>query len=518
MPDRDTIQTDISYNKMTGQGGWPTTILMTPEQKPFFAGTYFPKYSAGGRTGLLDILDSVSNKWRNDREKLIEAGERIALLLRKNDEDDQTGSHVNETVPLANSEIARSAIVNAKRHLEDIFDDRCGGFGRSPKFPAPHNLLFLMQFYRAENNERSIEMVEKTLQQMYRGGIYDHIGGGFCRYSTDRQWLVPHFEKMLYDNAFLVLAYTEAYELTEDELYMHITKETLDYVLREMTDEEGGFYSAQDADSDGVEGRYYLFRPEEILKVLGDDEGRRFCVNYDITEHGNFEGASIPNLLRNKNFDRCVKDFSELKKTLYEYRLNRMKLHKDDKILVSWNGMMIAAMAYPYKVFGDRKYLDAAVKAADFISGKLTRKDGSLRTRYRDYEAAGNGFLDDYAYYTWGLIELYDATYKTIYLQNALDNNSRMANEFWDEDRGGFHLTSNNSEKLIFRPKETYDGAIPSGNSAAAYNLARLARKMGSKNLEDLAEKQLAFLLRKMNSYPAGHSFSLYALSHFLST
>ena len=272
---------------------------------------------------------------------------------------------------------------------------------------------------------------------MYRGGIYDHIGGGFYRYSTDRKWLVPHFEKMLYDNALLSLVYTEAYRLTENELYKNIAKDILDYVLREMEGEEGGFCSAQDADTDGVEGKYYTLNPEEIVEVLGE-VGRRFCNNYDITEEGNYNGGSIPNLLSNRNYASMKTDNQTAINKIYEYRLERMKLDRDDKVLTSWNGMMIAALSYAHKVIRDRKYLDAAIKTVDFIEQKLTRKDGSLRVRYRDYEASGTGFLDDYAFYIWGLLELFEVTHRVKYLQKALDYNSKMIDDFWDKDKMDF--------------------------------------------------------------------------------
>lgn len=518
-PDIDAVYM-AACQVLTGQGGWPTTIIMTPEQKPFFAGTYFPKKTIDGRPGLLDILEVAVSSWKLDRDKLIQTGNHMVSLLDRGQDAEETGQPEDKADRGENNEtetpLHNGSIIKAKRLFEEGFDERNGGFGRSPKFPTPHNLLFLMRFYELENNERSIEMVEKTLQQMYRGGIYDHIGGGFCRYSTDQQWLVPHFEKMLYDNALLSLAYLEAYKITGAELYKEIAKDTLEYVLREMTDDEGGFYSAQDADSDGVEGKYYLLQPEEIIRVLGKEDGTAFCVQYDITDAGNFEGASIPNLLKNRYYKQCRKNFYAQKMDIYKYRLGRMPLYKDDKVLTAWNGMMIAAFAYAYKILGERKYLEAAERAAEFIDEKLTRKEGSLRVRYRDLEAAGNGYLDDYSYYVWGLIELHEATYRVTYLQKALDYNLRMIKDFWDEEKGGFFLTSKDSEKLIFRPKETYDGALPSGNSVAAYNLVRLAGKMGSTELDRMAEKQLQFLTKEAEAHPTGYSFALLALSHYL--
>lgn len=359
-------------------------------------------------------------------------------------------------------------------------------------------------------------MAEKTLIQMYRGGIYDHIGGGFSRYSTDSRWLVPHFEKMLYDNAMLAFVYTEAYRSTEDPIYKEVAESILGYVLREMTAPEGGFYSAQDADSQGEEGKYYVFSRAEILDRLGEKEGSAFCDAYDISPRGNFEGYSIPNLLYNFSFEDMSERFESQRKTLLTYRAERMSLHKDDKVLTAWNGMMIAAFANAGSVFGQRRYLDAAVNAEKFITEKLVKRDGRLKVRYREQEAAGDGYLDDYAYYVWGLLELYETTKKVGYLQKAIDLNTVILNDFSDEERGGFYFTSFNSEKLIWRPKESYDGAIPSGNSIAAWNMVRLANKMGSSDLTEKAEAQLRFLAVEAERYPIGHSLSLYILTKYL--
>ena len=503
-PDIDTVYMK-ACQILTGHGGWPTTIIMTPDQRPFFAGTYFPKKDTKGRMGLLDILDTAIKGWKKEREKLLKAADRIIMLLNSEDEEFNIADDLDNVSDLLN---------DAKSFFRESFDEKNGGFGNNPKFPMPQNLLLLMKFYELEKDESAFEMVEKTLTQMYRGGIYDHIGGGFYRYSTDRKWLVPHFEKMLYDNALLSLVYTEAYRLTENELYKNIAKDILDYVLREMEGEEGGFCSAQDADTDGVEGKYYTLNPEEIVEVLGE-VGRRFCNNYDITEEGNYNGGSIPNLLSNRNYASMKTDNQTAINKIYEYRLERMKLDRDDKVLTSWNGMMIAALSYAHKVIRDRKYLDAAIKTVDFIEQKLTRKDGSLRVRYRDYEASGTGFLDDYAFYIWGLLELFEVTHRVKYLQKALDYNSKMIDDFWDKDKNGFFFTSNEGERLIYRPKETYDAAVPSGNSVAAYNLIRLFDKMQSENLKSMAEKQLRFLVKKAELNPANHSFTLFALIHY---
>ncbi len=359
-------------------------------------------------------------------------------------------------------------------------------------------------------------MAEHTLTQMYRGGIYDHIGGGFCRYSTDSYWLVPHFEKMLYDNALLTFVYTKAYSITGDVFYREVAEGILGYISREMTDPEGGFYCAQDADSQGEEGKYYLFKKEEVIEQLGEEEGEGFCRSYHITPEGNFEGLNIPNLLYNQDYRKAASRFARQRKTLLDYRRGRMDLYKDDKILTAWNGMMIAALAYSAEVFQERKYLEVAEKANEFLEKKLMKKDGRLRVRYRCRETVGNGYLDDYAYYVWGLLELYETTRKVSYLQKALDCNSRMMEDFADEEGGGFFFTSSGSEKLIWRPKEAYDGAIPSGNSIAAWNMVRLARKMDSSDLMKKSENHLRFLSGKARRSPLGYSFTLFALSQYL--
>jgi len=506
-PDLDLVYMS-ACQLFTGQGGWPTTLLLTPEGQPFFAGTYFPKESRGGMTGLLSILGSTAKAWAENRDELLETGRQMVERLNSTGEKD-VASWMDE--PL-NDQL----ILEGINQLQSTFDERNGGFGRSPKFPTPHNLLFLMVAHESKMNDSALEMVEHTLAQMYRGGIFDHIGGGFSRYSTDPYWLAPHFEKMLYDNALLTFVYTEAYRLTEDRLYKEVAEATMDYVLREMTAVEGGFYSAQDADSEGEEGKYYVFTEQEILEQLGEEKGQPFNNSYDITQRGNFEGKSIPNLLRNQRYRNAAREFADGCKSLLDYRATRMELHRDDKILTAWNGMMIAALANAARVFHDNKYLYVAEMAADFVEKELIKKDGRLKVRYRNREAVGNGNLDDYAYYTWGLLELYETTRKVGYLQKALDCNNRIVTDFVDEDGGGFFFTASNSEKLIWRPKETYDSAMPSANSIVTWNMLRLARKMDSSHLMEKAESQLRFLASNAGDYPAGHSFTLFALTLYL--
>lgn len=507
-PDLDMVYM-MACQLFAGQGGWPTTLFLTPDKRPFFAGTYFPKESVNGRAGLIDILNSIKKSWSEKRKDIEDSGKDMVARLNAINCDGQklSGSDLTSAEDLIHKGIEQ---------LQNSFDEINGGFGKSPKFPTPQNLLFLLAFNKAYKDGESLRMAEKTLIQMYRGGIYDHIGGGFSRYSTDSRWLVPHFEKMLYDNAMLAFVYTEAYRSTEDPIYKEVAESILGYVLREMTAPEGGFYSAQDADSQREEGKYYVFSRAEILDRLGEKEGLAFCDAYDISPRGNFEGYSIPNLLYNFSFEDMSERFESQRKTLLTYRAERMSLHKDDKVLTAWNGMMIAAFANAGSVFGQRRYLDAAVNAEKFITEKLVKRDGRLKVRYREQEAAGDGYLDDYAYYVWGLLELYETTKKVGYLQKAIDLNTVILNDFSDEERGGFYFTSFNSEKLIWRPKESYDGAIPSGNSIAAWNMVRLANKMGSSDLTEKAEAQLRFLAVEAERYPIGHSLSLYLLTKYL--
>jgi len=507
-PDLDMVYM-MACQLFAGQGGWPTTLFLTPDKRPFFAGTYFPKESVNGRAGLIDILNSIKKSWSEKRKDIEDSGKDMVVRLNAINCDGQklSGSDLTSAEDLIHKGIEQ---------LQNSFDEINGGFGKSPKFPTPQNLLFLLAFNKAYKDGESLRMAEKTLIQMYRGGIYDHIGGGFSRYSTDSRWLVPHFEKMLYDNAMLAFVYTKAYRSTEDPIYKEVAESILGYVLREMTAPEGGFYSAQDADSQGEEGKYYVFSRAEILDRLGEKEGSAFCDAYDISPRGNFEGYSIPNLLYNFSFEDMSERFESQRKTLLTYRAERMSLHKDDKVLTAWNGMMIAAFANAGSVFGQRRYLDAAVNAEKFITEKLVKRDGRLKVRYREQEAAGKGYLDDYAYYVWGLLELYETTKKVGYLQKAIDLNTVILNDFSDEERGGFYFTSFNSEKLIWRPKESYDGAIPSGNSIAAWNMVRLANKMGSSDLTEKAEAQLRFLAVEAERYPIGHSLSLYILTKYL--
>ncbi|WP_312644027.1 thioredoxin domain-containing protein [Hydrogenoanaerobacterium sp.] len=504
-PDIDSVYMNVCQ-ALTGSGGWPMTILMTPEQKPFFAGTYFPKRSRYNMPGILDILQTVATQWRQDKGRLLDSAGKITGIMKKQEQETGEGRLSKELTEQAESLFAKS------------FDVRFGGFGSAPKFPTPHNLMFLLRYSALEQDKSALSMVEKTLQQMYKGGLFDHIGFGFSRYSTDRRWLVPHFEKMLYDNALLAIAYLETYQLTGNELYRRVAEKTLTYVLREMTSEDGGFYSAQDADSEGVEGKYYVFTPDEIINLLGEEDGAYFNQYFDITAKGNFEGSSIPNLIENAAYDKADDRIEALCKKVYEYRLTRTALHKDDKILTSWNSLMIVAFAKAYQVLGTQRYREAAERAMEFNRQMLTTEDGRLCVRHRDGESAGGGYLDDYAFTAWAALTLYEATFEANYLEKALFLTQQISELFSDAESGGFYLYGAGSENLILRPKETYDGAIPSGNSVAAYVLIRLAKLTGKPQLEELAHRQLKFLAGSMEHYPAGYSFALMAMISALYT
>lgn len=495
-PDIDAVYMTVCQ-ALNGSGGWPLTIFMTPEQKPFFAGTYFPPKGRYGQPGLTELLTQISMLWHTQREKLLESGARIAAALRQNYDADAISPDT-------------ALLVSGARLLGQSFDHKWGGFGSAPKFPTPHNLLFLMRYYQAAHVPEALQIVETTLQAMSAGGIFDHIGGGFSRYSTDTAWLVPHFEKMLYDNALLIRVYLEAFQLTGKPCYAKTARRTINYILTELADDDGGFYCGQDADSDGVEGKYYVFRPNEIFHVLGAQDGAEFCRLYGITETGNFEGQSIPNLIGKEG--GWPADDPRLKK-LYEYRRKRTSLHLDNKILLSWNAWTIISLAKAGMILDDRRYTDAAVKAQQFIRRKMTDAQDRLYLRYCDGEAAHMGQLDDYAAYTLALTELYGATFDTDYLKEAVLRANQMTELFADEKANGYYMTAHDSATLIMRPKETYDGAIPSGNSAAEMALERLASLTGETFFCDAADRQHRFMAGQVKDSPASHCFSLCAMA-----
>ena len=477
---------------MNGSGGWPLTVLLTPDQKPFWAGTYLPKDQ------LLHLLRKAARLWREDRAGVLVTGDTLTAHLQQEGQT-RPGTPSRELVRQAVSQFAQS------------YDERWGGFGAAPKFPTPHNLIFLLRYAQLAKEEHAREMALHTLNNMYRGGLFDHVGGGFSRYSTDQHWLVPHFEKMLYDNALLALAYTEAFQHARCPIYGEITRRTLDYVLRELSGPQGGFCCGQDADSDGVEGKYYALTPDELAQALGGVDGLRFCQWYGITPEGNFEGKSIPNLLGQSQFDQDPEDMAALREQMYAYRLSRTALHRDDKVLTAWNGLAMAALARAGLVLDEPWYLDAARQTAEFLAEKLTTSDGRLLARWRDGDAAHPGKLDDYAFLAYGLLELYSATFDASYLTRAVGLADCLLKLFFDGERGGFYPYASNGEQLLTRTKEAYDGAMPSGNSIAALVLFRLSRLTGEMRWREAADLQLSWLAGAAEGYPAGHSFAMLA-------
>ncbi len=481
-PDVDALYM-AACQAMTGSGGWPNSVFLTPDQQPFYAGTYFPK------AAFLQLLEGIGQAWASDRDELLQQSRRVL-------------NHITPrpTEPiLADRTLADLAVAVFSR----LYDSEYGGFGRAPKFPSAHNLLFLLRYYERYQNKSCLAMAEKTLVQMYRGGLFDHVGGGFCRYSTDRQFLVPHFEKMLYDNALLILAYCKAYILTQKPLYRDIACKTADYILREMTAPGGGFYSAQDADSEGEEGKYYLFDKQEILDQLGK-RGEGFCRQFGIREQGNFEGKNIPNRLGS---DPDNIDYDDGLPILAAYRRTRYVLHRDDKILTFWNGLMIAALCRLYRITADGRYLNAA-KTADRFLEEHTQEDRlfvSLGAGVRRV----NGFLEDYAGRIFGLLALQEVTLEENYKLRAKRLCDYVLAHFADPE-GGFFLAGDEGEQLLIRQKETYDGATPSGNSLMAYNLVRLHQLTDDYDQE--AADQLSFLAGQAKDNPSNHTMFLLAL------
>ncbi len=508
-PDIDQVYMTVCQ-ALTGHGGWPLTIIMTPEKHPFFAGTYFPKHSKWGQPGLMDILEQVSHKWNQERDELVEVSQNIVQKISQ---------HLNIT---SQGELSEEILHEAFNQLHQAFDSKYGGFGAAPKFPTPQNLLFLLRYWVQTGNEKALKMVEKTLRSMHRGGIYDHIGFGFARYSTDKKWLVPHFEKMLYDNALLAIVYLEAYQVTRKEVYARVAREIFTYILRDMTSPGGAFYSAEDADTEGEEGKFYVWTTAEINEILGPQQSKIFCQLYDITTGGNFEGKNIPNLI-NGSLKQIAKEWNmpedelrgiaeECRIKLYHQRDRRVHPHKDDKVLTAWNSLLIAALAKGASVLSEKQYADMAARAFDFIWNNMRSKEGRLLARFREGEAALNAYLDDYAFLVWALLELYEASLSPIYLKRAVEITQAMLELFHDQENGGFFFYGKDSEQLFARPKDAYDGAIPSGNSVAALNLLRLARMTGDSNLDDVAYCQLNTFAGDIKDNPRAYTYFLTAL------
>ena len=443
-PDVDAVYMEVC-TALNGSGGWPLTIIMTPQRQPFFAATYLPKNSRGKSLGLTDLLRVIAAKWRHDREELLQAGEEISAFISKER-------------PAVDAEPDESFLRQAVEQFKASFDEDYGGFGRAPKFPSAHNLIFLMRYAALSGDKAARRMAENTLRQLYRGGIFDHFGGGFSRYSTDREWLIPHFEKTLYDNALLAYAYTEAWQEGRLAVYRQAAETTLDYCLRELQSPAGGFYSGQDADSDGVEGGYYVFTPQEIKEILGEDAGRHFAECYDITAEGNFgkSGKSVPNLLLNDRWNLIPEGYDDFREKLRLYRAERAPLQTDTKILTAWNGLMLMALSKAAWVFSDARYLSQAQALAAFLRKRAfaSQDPGSLRACVYETESRFEGRLEDYAFYALGLLELYEADFEDASLALAAELAGEIQKRF-AAPGGGFYMTAQGAEELIKRPMET---------------------------------------------------------------
>ncbi|MBL0175086.1 MAG: thioredoxin domain-containing protein [Ignavibacteria bacterium] len=507
-PDVDHIYMAVCQ-AMTGAGGWPLSVFMSPEQLPFFSGTYFPKTDRFGKPGFLRVLSALHAAWRDERTKVMTIGEELRGSLHR----------ASEKRP---AELDASVLDTAERAFDHSFDSVHGGFGGAPKFPVPHALSFLLRRHDRSGDASLLRMAEHTLASMYRGGVYDHVGFGFCRYSTDAQWLVPHFEKMLYDNALLMTAYTDAFLVTRKEEYATVVREIATYILRDMTSADGAFFSAENADSEGEEGKFYVFTRAGFLRIVGAEHGEALAEYFGITAEGNFEhGNNVLHIAVDPAEWRRRHGLSEgdaalllndTRSRLLDARALRVRPSLDDKILVSWNGLMISALSRAGVALDEPHYVQAARLAADFLLNTMLRNDGSLQHRHRAGETGIDGFLEDYAFFVWGLIDLYEATFEAAYLRQALALNARMIADFHDAERGGFFFTAHDAETLISRTKDVYDGALPSGNSSAALNLIRLARLTGDAELERLADATFRAMGQQVSSLPSGHTVMLTAL------
>ena len=513
-PDIDSIYMK-AVQAMTGQGGWPMTVFLTPDGKPFFGGTYFPPEDRQGLAGFPRVLQALAQTYQEKRGDVVKATDQLMQRMR------QMSASVPSTDPLT-----QDIMFQAHTGIAREFDDRYGGVGMQPKFPQPMTYEFLLRYYLRSENSQALEMVELTLDRMAEGGIYDQLGGGFHRYSTDTFWLVPHFEKMLYDNALLAKLYLHAYQVTEKPLYRRIVEETLDYVLREMTDPSGGFYSAQDADSEGMEGKFFIWRPEEIIKVLGKDDGEIFNRYYGVTLKGNFEGRSILHAADDaekvaKKVGLTAAEIEALLQRsgakLLKVRDSRVHPGRDDKILLSWNGLMLRAFAEAAAVLQRSDYAAVAEKNAAFLLDNL-REDGRLLRTYKSGQAKLNAYLEDYAFLIDGLIALHEVTFEPRWLQEAVGLGNAMVDLFWDETSGQFYDTGRDHEELIIRPRDFSDNAIPSGSSMAADVLLRLAVIAGELEHRRLAVTALRSMRELMARFPTGAGHWLSALDFYLST
>jgi hypothetical protein len=512
-PDVDHIYMTVCQ-AMTGSGGWPLTIFMTPDKKPYYSGTYFPKDDRFGRPGFLRVLQAMRDAWENDRQKVLGIGEQLK-------------SQLQQAMQGEDGDIPEHVLQRAVQAFKTNFDEEFAGFGTAPKFPMGHTLSFMLRRATLTDDAALTDdvtlpaMVEKTLLAMYRGGIRDHLGGGFCRYSVDRKWLVPHFEKMLYDNALLLMAYTDAYQVTRNSEFKNIAEEIVRYIRRDMTDANGMFFSAENADSEGEEGKFYVFTHAEFSEAVGADAGM-MAEFFGITKEGNYEhGNNILHIAVDPGEwagnhgltpPQAADRINAARAGLFAARAARVHPSLDDKLLVSWNGLMISALGQAAQAFDDESFSDMARQAADAILEHLLVEDGTLLHRMRQGKAGIPGFLEDYAFFVWGLLDLYEATFETRYFRAAVSLTNKMLVLFNDDANGGLFFTANDAEKLIVRTKESYDGATPSGNSVAAYNLVRLARMTGNTAFEARAQAILRAFASQLEQSPTGSTVMLMAL------
>ena len=512
-PDLDQVYMQ-AVQMLTGSGGWPMTVFLTPEGKPFYGGTYFPPDDRQGMPGFPRLLSAIAEAYNTNRGEVDRVTHQLTSQMSQSNQ-----------VPKGSSILTVDILHQAYSSLATNFDYQNGGFGNAPKFPQPMTPEFLLRYYHHGYNPRALELVELTLQKMAYGGIYDQIGGGFHRYSTDAFWLVPHFEKMLYDNALLARLYLHTYLITGNALYRRIVEETLDYVLREMTDVGGGFYSAQDADSEGVEGKFFVWSPDEINAVMGDADGAIFAGYYGVTLGGNFEGKNILNIRQDPEAfaeaegltpDQLGEIISRGSKALLEVREQRIHPMRDDKVLASWNGLMLRSFAEAAAALGRPDYLSAAKKNAEFLVGSM-KSDGRLLRTYRDGQAKLLGYLEDYSFVIDGLLSLYEATFDRRWLDEAVTLADSMIELFWDEGIGGFYDTGSDHETLVVRPRDVFDNAQPCGGSVASDVLLRLAVFTGNSDYSAKAAVPLRSLHQAMSQSPGGTGHWLSALDFYVS-
>ena len=520
-PDLDQIYMN-AVQLMTGRGGWPMSVFLTPDLQPFFGGTYWPPTARMGMPGFDQVLRAVVDAWQNRREMAVEQARQLTEAVRQEGEQG-TGDRGQGTG--IDADHARQLLENARRQLARAFDATNGGFGSAPKFPHSMDLQLLLRLWKRQPRDETLHMVTHTLEKMAAGGIHDHLAGGFARYSVDERWLVPHFEKMLYDNGLLTSANLDALQATGDFRFARTIRETCDYVLHYMTDAAGGFHSTEDADSEGEEGKFYVWTPAEIKQVLGPEKGERFCYVYDVTEQGNFEhGKSILNLPKSIEQVAAMKgwpvealktELAESRSKLLAVRDQRVRPGKDDKILVSWNALMIDSLARAGVIVGERRYLEAASKAADFVLRDLTR-DGRLLHTWRHGKAKGDAFLDDYAYFINALVTLYESTFHEHWIDEAVRLADLMRQHFEDKASGGFFFTADDHEQLIARNKDFQDASVPSGNGMAATALIRLGKLTGKTEYLESAQGAILAGMPLMERAPTAAGQLLIALDMWL--